>query len=170
MHGLRKSQNLADRERNVSWVSLKIVFAGEPVFRAEDVVDVRIHLARVELAARPFDERVVRLFSSFRIRRIRRGNDVLPAWGFGLHDGESDGIDLGTGDAGRRAAYTASVVRIGKGCKRVCIPSAVSQALQCRYAVESAAERVTDALALIRAEEENLILLDGPANCRSKDV
>ncbi len=70
MHGLRESDHLADGERNVGRIALKVVLGGKAVLRTEDVIDIPVDLGGVELARWAFHERVEGLVPAFWSRRI----------------------------------------------------------------------------------------------------
>src|ERR1700752_1556999 len=72
-HGLRKAEHLTHGEGNIRRIVLKVIFGRKAVLLAKNVVDIPIGLVRVELAVGASDLRVVRLDSTFRLRRIRGG-------------------------------------------------------------------------------------------------
>ena len=163
VHGLRKTNRLADPEGDTGRIALKIVLGGKAVLLTEVVIDIGIGLVGVELARRPFYEGIESLAAAFGGGRVLGRNDEFPAWGLGLENRHRDAVHRAS-NACRTSGLTTSVICIHEGYKSVGItPICIGHTRKRRDAVERAAESIADTLALIRTEEEHFVLLDGPS-------
>src|SRR5579863_1458286 len=114
VHGLREAEYLANAERNVCRIRLKIVFDGKAILLAEVVVDVAIDLAGVKLARRTLDEGIEGLVSALGVLCVRGWNDELSSRRFCVENGQCYGVHVGRADAGGILALAASVIRVHK--------------------------------------------------------
>src|ERR1700687_42157 len=152
---LREAEQSTLCERCAVGIVLEIVFQRQPVLGAEKIVHVAIHLVGLEMGFRSQDNRVSTL--ALQTSCLETGDPESAIRRFLIHDGQGLISDLARRYAGGIGAKTGE----GGICK-VCEPllrGAIGVVEARRYCGDRTGEQlVTDALRLIGAEKEELVL------------
>src|SRR5579859_4468541 len=135
MQRLGKAENLAHRERTGRGIILKIVFGGEAVFDAEQIVNIPVDLVCAERARRSsFWGVATQTVDLGRSKcRVGGGDHEFPSRAFGIQNGKRNAVHIGDGDASERGERRCAAIvgktsgNVGKlrgsvGCVRDSLP------------------------------------------------